>query len=114
MIATFLRDTPKRIRAIQKSLKQKDSETLASLAHALKGTVSIFGANKARDHLQELQDLGRVGKFLGVARVYDQLKQEITELETELIEYVKEKSSPRSRLNVKPRRPSARIRRKAP
>jgi len=114
MIATFLRDTPKRITAIQKSLKQNDSETLASVAHALKGTVSIFGANKARDHLQKLQDMGRAGKFVGVARVCEQLKEEITELETELIGYVKKRNSPSSRVNLKPQWPSAGTRRKTP
>jgi signal transduction histidine kinase/DNA-binding response OmpR family regulator len=113
MIAIFLRDTPKRIKAIQRSLKQKDSETLASLAHALKGTVSIFGANRAKDHLQKLQDIGRAGRFLGVAQIYKQLKEEIAELETELKGYVKNRSSPSSRVNLRAQRPSAGTRRKA-
>jgi signal transduction histidine kinase/CheY-like chemotaxis protein len=113
MIATFLRDTPKRIRAIRRSLKQEDSESLASLAHALKGTVSIFGANRARDHLQKLQDKGRAGNFLGVAQICKQLKEEIAELETELKGYVKKRSSPSSRVNLKLQRPSAGTRRKA-
>jgi len=102
MIAIFLRDTPKRITAIQKSLQKKDSEALASLAHALKGSVSIFGANRARDHLQKLQDLGRAGKFIEVARICEQLKEEIAELEKELMGYAKKRSSPSSRVNLKP------------
>lgn len=37
IVATFLRDSPKRMAGIQKALQRKDSETLATLAHALTG-----------------------------------------------------------------------------
>jgi signal transduction histidine kinase/CheY-like chemotaxis protein len=94
MIATFLHDVPQRMLGIQKAIKQKNGEGLASLAHALKGSVSIFDAQEARDHAQKLQDLGRAKEFRGLARVYEQLKEEIAELEANLRGYAGQKRSP--------------------
>jgi len=92
MISTFMRDTPRRMAGIQKALQQKDSENLASLAHALKGSLGIFGAEAARHSAQQLEDLGRAREFRGVGRVYDQLKEEIAGLEANLRGYAGQKS----------------------
>jgi signal transduction histidine kinase/CheY-like chemotaxis protein len=87
IIATFLRDTPKRMAGIEKALKQKNGQSLSSLAHALKGSVSIFGANAARFSSEKLQDLGRANDLKDTASVYEQLKEEIAELEANLRRY---------------------------
>jgi signal transduction histidine kinase/CheY-like chemotaxis protein len=87
LIATFLRDTPKRMAEMQKALKQKNGQSLASLAHALKGSVSIFGANAAHSSSEKLQDLGRANDLKDTALVYKQLKEEIAELEANLRRY---------------------------
>jgi len=87
MTATFLRDTPKRIAGIQKALQAKNAQALASLAHALKGSVSIFDAEAALDFSQKLQDLGRANDFSGTAELYGQLKEEIAKLEANLRGY---------------------------
>jgi signal transduction histidine kinase/ActR/RegA family two-component response regulator/HPt (histidine-containing phosphotransfer) domain-containing protein len=87
MVATFLRDTPKRMAGIQKAVTGKNGEKLASFAHALKGSVSIFGAEVARDHSEKLQDLGRANDFRATASLYKQLKEEIAELEANLRGY---------------------------
>lgn len=47
IIRTFLLDTPKRMAEIQNALKRKDGEKTASLAHALKGAVGVFGVDAA-------------------------------------------------------------------
>lgn len=47
IIRTFLLDTPKRMAEIQNALKRKDGEKTASLAHAVKGSVGVFGAEAA-------------------------------------------------------------------
>ena len=113
MISTFLRDTPKRMAGIQKALQQKDGPGLASLAHALKGLVSIFGAQWARDHSQKLQDQARSKDFHDLARVYEQLKEEIAELEANLRGYAGQSSSPRSGKSLKQKRRNPRPKRKA-
>jgi len=106
MIATFLRDTPKRMAGLQKALQQKDSESLASLAHALKGSVGIFDAGAAREHAQKLQDLGRAADFRGSAQVYEQLKEEIAKLEANLRGYAGQNSSRNSGAHPRTKRQS--------
>ena len=59
MIATFLRDMPKRLSDIRVALKKKDGIALASSAHALKGSVSIFGPSAAQQHAEALQAVAR-------------------------------------------------------
>jgi signal transduction histidine kinase/response regulator RpfG family c-di-GMP phosphodiesterase len=90
MIRTFLRDATKRIAALQKALQRKDADEIASLAHALKGSVSIFLAQHARDRAQELEDLGRKCELGGATAVYAALKEEIAKLEENLRGYAKQ------------------------
>jgi hypothetical protein len=90
MIQTFLRDTPKRIAALQKALQRKDADEIASLAHALKGSVGIFLAQHARDRAEELEELGRKSELGGATGVYAVLKEEIAKLEENLRGYAKQ------------------------
>jgi CheY-like chemotaxis protein len=90
MIHTFLRDTPKRVAGIRAAIRRKDSETLASLAHALKGSVGIFGAEAALKHSQELQEFGRSNDLAKAAEVLVLLKEEIAKLQGNLRGYAKQ------------------------
>jgi signal transduction histidine kinase/HPt (histidine-containing phosphotransfer) domain-containing protein/ActR/RegA family two-component response regulator len=92
LISTFLRDTPQRMDGLQKALKRKNAESLASLAHALKGSISIFGAVEAYDCALKLQDQGRANDLHGLSQVYDQLKEEIAKLEANLRGYAQKRS----------------------
>jgi signal transduction histidine kinase/CheY-like chemotaxis protein/HPt (histidine-containing phosphotransfer) domain-containing protein len=94
MIATFLRDTPKRVIAMEKALRERNGVSLVSLAHAVKGSVSIFGANLAREHAEKLQESARADDFTGLAADYDRLKEEIAKLEANLRGYAGQKRSP--------------------
>jgi len=87
MIRTFLREMPKRMELIQKALEKKDGEELSSRAHALKGSVSIFGAAGPAQSTQLLQDLGRIPDFLKAKRVFASLQEEIAKLEENLRGY---------------------------
>ena len=87
MIQTFLRDTPKRIAGIAAAIRRNNPEALASLAHALKGSVSIFGAEAASKHAQELQDLGRSSEFSKASEALLLLKEEIAKLRVNLRGY---------------------------
>jgi len=114
MIETFLRDIPKRLSGIQKAIQQKRSEDLTFLAHALKGSVSIFAANDALQLCQDLQELGRNGNFSEASRVYESLQEAIAELEANLRAYAGQKSSPSSGVRAKTKRRNASHKRKAP
>jgi len=114
MIATFLRDTPKRMTALQAALKRKNAKNLASLAHAVKGSVSIFGANAARDLAEKLQDLARANEFQNIARLSEQLKEEIAHLEANLRVYAGKKRSLRPGAIPKNKRRKAHPKRRSP
>lgn len=90
MIATFLRDTPKRLAAIRAALKKNDGVRLASSAHALKGSVSLFGPSLAHQHAEALQNLGRVSDLRQASRLYSLLQEEIAKLLEKLRGYAKE------------------------
>jgi len=105
MIQTFLRDTPKRIASLQKALQRKDADEIASLAHAMKGSVSIFLAQHARDRAQELEELGRKGELGGATAIYAALKEEIAKLEENLRGYAKQtRSRPQSSVSKQTQR----------
>jgi HPt (histidine-containing phosphotransfer) domain-containing protein len=86
MIQTFLRDTPKRVAGIA-AIRRKNPEAFGSLAHALKGSVSIFGAEVARKQSQELQDLGRSSELSKASEALALLKEEIAKLQVNLRGY---------------------------
>jgi protein-histidine pros-kinase len=99
---------------IQKALKRKDAEKAASLAHALKGSVGVFGADAACRCSQKLQDLAHQGDFPAATDVHSQLEEEVAKLQANLRGYAGTKGSPspgapgrmkraKSRRRVKPR-----------
>ena len=90
MIRTFLRETPKRIKVLGRSLNRKNGSDLRDYAHALKGSLSIFGATKAVEYAQSLEDLGRVDEFDESARIYGLLQEEIAKVQENLRGYAKE------------------------
>jgi len=109
MIHTFLRDTPKRMAAIAAALRQKDAEALASLSHALKGSVSLFGAEPARRLAQDLQELGRAGDLSGAPAAFALLKEEIANLLENLRGYANQNPArPRSAASARRRPPRKR------
>ena len=95
MARTFLRDLPPRLAEIQKCIRQRRSEKLASCAHALKGSLSIFGAGKAAMLCGQLQDSAKTARFADAARILAALEEAIAELEANLRGYAREKRADR-------------------
>jgi CheY-like chemotaxis protein len=93
MIRAFLRDTPKRMAEMRKALRRKDWQTVASLAHSIKGAVGFFDAEMARDYAQELQDLAHQADFPGSDRIVMLLEEEIAKLLANLRRYANKRSS---------------------
>jgi signal transduction histidine kinase/CheY-like chemotaxis protein len=94
MIRTFLRDTPKRLTEIGNAIRQRQGDKLKSYAHALKGPVSIFGADKARLSCLELEQAGHIGDFSACPRMFETLQEEIAQLEANLRGYAGQKGRP--------------------
>jgi HPt (histidine-containing phosphotransfer) domain-containing protein len=72
---------------IRKAIQKKNAESLAAAAHALKGSVSNFGAGGAERFAEELQARGRGNDFRRAGAVYDCLEEEIAKLEANLRGY---------------------------
>ncbi len=128
MILTFQRDAPKRLSAMRAALKRNDGTQLASSAHALKGSASIFGPSPVHQHAETLQHLGRAAELRQASRVLPHLKEEIAKLLEKLRRYAKETgakphpapasaksnpvAAPRSRRSPNRKRPKSGARRK--
>jgi signal transduction histidine kinase/HPt (histidine-containing phosphotransfer) domain-containing protein/ActR/RegA family two-component response regulator len=106
MIRTFLRDTPKRVAGIAAAIRKKNPEALASIAHALKGSVSIFGAEASRKLSQELQELGRSHELSKASEVLRLLKEEIAKLQANLRGYANQTPARPKSNHAKRQRPS--------
>jgi signal transduction histidine kinase/HPt (histidine-containing phosphotransfer) domain-containing protein len=113
MIRMFLKDTPKRLAGIAAAIRRKDPETLASLAHALKGSVSIFGAEAARKCSEDLQEHGRNSEFSAASQALASLKEEIAKLQANLRGYANQTPArPKSNPSTRQRPPRKRGKRR--
>ena len=93
MISTFLRDTPKRLAELAATLRKKSAADVATLAHALKGSISIFGAEAARNYSQELQEHARDGDLATARQLLAPLNEEIANLLENLRGYAQQSSA---------------------
>jgi signal transduction histidine kinase/CheY-like chemotaxis protein len=87
LIHTFLKDYPKKVAVLRAAVSGKDAAAVAAAAHALKGSISIFGAAQAKQYAQELQDGGRSGQLDGAAKTLARLEEEIAKVENKLRGY---------------------------
>jgi two-component system sensor histidine kinase/response regulator len=84
LVKTFLEDAPKKMHVIRRAVEEKDAGALAASAHALKGSLSLIGANKAAGTARNLQAMGRLGTLDGAATELAVLESEFEELRTQL------------------------------
>jgi two-component system, sensor histidine kinase and response regulator len=112
IIRTFLRDTPKRLAQIDVAIRRKRPENLAFSAHALKGSVAIFGGPLAQQYCQQLQELGRRKDLRDAGRIFLPLKEEIAKLEANLRGYAGQNSPSGPGVQRKRKRPDSAAKRK--
>jgi len=116
LVKNFLADAPKKITNIRRSLARRDAEAMASSAHALKGSLGLFGANRAVDAARNLQNIGRTGTVEGAGAEFHALEEEFGRLRRELralfsaAKPKRRKTTPKPRARRAPKR-SARRRR---
>jgi signal transduction histidine kinase/CheY-like chemotaxis protein/HPt (histidine-containing phosphotransfer) domain-containing protein len=85
LVKAFLADAPARIANIQRAIAQKNPEQLATTAHALKGSVAIFGAPKAVAAARNLEAMGRDGNIGGASAEFSTLERELNNVKQELL-----------------------------
>jgi signal transduction histidine kinase/HPt (histidine-containing phosphotransfer) domain-containing protein/ActR/RegA family two-component response regulator len=96
LIHTFLKDYPKKLAQLRTAVRVNDASTLAATAHAIKGPIGIFGATRAKEYAQELQDAGRSAQLAGAAKTLERLEEEIAKLEKKLRGYTTRASRAKS------------------
>jgi signal transduction histidine kinase/CheY-like chemotaxis protein/HPt (histidine-containing phosphotransfer) domain-containing protein len=104
---SFLADVPKRIANIQTAIAQKSAEMLATSAHALKGSVAIFGAAKAVASARNLEAMGRAGNLENASAEFQTLEHEVRNVNQELVAIAAKGAK-----KPAPRRPALRKKRK--
>ncbi len=77
----FLEEYPESLQRIRSAIERGSARDLERAAHALKGSVSNFGAKKVVQAALELEKLGRSGTVEGAERLYQALEQELAHLE---------------------------------
>ncbi|HKV05855.1 MAG TPA: response regulator [Candidatus Acidoferrales bacterium] len=85
LVKSFLADAPRKLFAIRRAIAQGDGERLASVAHALKGSLGLFGAHKAVAAALNLQSIGRSGAIGSAANEFRALEEELRRLRSELL-----------------------------
>lgn len=84
----FLQDCPTLISQISQAIAEEDGATLAATAHLLKGSAGYFGSSVAAESAARLEHLGRAEEFTPAADVYAELEQQVSQLTSELAEFL--------------------------
>ena len=82
---SFLADAPKRLAVIRTALAAKNAAKLDTAAHALKGSVAIFGAQAAVTAAKNLEAMGRSRNLAGADAQFRALEAAMQQLQAELI-----------------------------
>jgi len=82
---SFLADAPKRLAAIRSAIATKDPGKLDTAAHAFKGSLGIFGAQKAVSAARALEAMGRARNLNGADAEFSALEAEFKSLERQLL-----------------------------
>lgn len=114
LVRNFLADAPKKLSDLRHALARQDAAGLASAAHALKGSLGLFGAHRAVAAARSLQSIGRSGNIDGAEREFRTLEEEFLGLQRDLLALPKPSNPKSSKPTAKPRARRAPPRRSKP
>ena len=89
IIGIFLDDYPKTMALIEAAVNESNATNLEHYAHSLKGAASNFGAATTVEAALNLEMMGRNGDLASAAQLLSQLRQEVSKLERDMVEYRK-------------------------
>ena len=92
-VQDFLEECPKRLQGLRDALACGDSDAVARLAHALKGSVGNFAARRAVEAAQKLETIGREGEVARGIEAYIELDEAIERLKPALLALPQSKGS---------------------
>jgi len=85
LLKNFLADAPKKLAVLRRAIARKNADALASAAHALKGSLGLFGAHRAVAAAVHLQKIGGSGKTAGAESEFRTLEEEFQRLRVQLL-----------------------------
>lgn len=85
VVQLFLETCPSQMAEVHSSLLRKDAAALQCAAHALKGSVSIFGAQAAFEAAKRLESLARAGNLAQAEQAWIDLDEAIQHLQPILV-----------------------------
>ncbi len=77
IVRVFREDHPRQVARIREAIRAADAGALRAAAHALKGAVSNFAADRATAAALRLQQLGERGELDGAAEALERLEREL-------------------------------------
>ena len=84
MISIFLEDYPNQLEAVQAAIDVGNAEDLANAAHASKGSVGNFGAERTFEAARQLELLAKENKPDQWSEAWSLLRDEMSQLEPQL------------------------------
>jgi len=93
LATAFLADSPKVMAQIRLALEKRDGENLRKLGHKFKGSLGLMGAVSARMLAEDIETAGRNADWPHATRVVAMLGEELTGLQVQLREFIKEKQT---------------------
>ena len=84
LVAIFLQDCPKRLVDLQDAMWASDAKRVQRVAHSIKGAVSGFGANRAKQLSQQLELMGMNSDLGKAQKVFQDLEAELQRVLAEL------------------------------
>jgi len=90
IMTAFLDEGPKLITDLQKASDEGDAARLRRAAHTLKGSMTYFCAERARDLAYQLESMGKNGELANTSETATQLAAEIKKLVGELEKFTSE------------------------
>jgi two-component system sensor histidine kinase/response regulator len=84
VIGVFLADCPGKLAELRTAVTACDSDQIARGSHALRGSISIFGAKSAVEAAQTLESMGGQGNVEGLAEAFSVLERQLAQVTSAL------------------------------
>ncbi len=84
LLESFIQDSPRLLQSLGIAVSSGDRLELRSIAHALKGAVSNFGARHPQALAAEIEEVARTGDLKEAQHLVDALTLEVDGLRSEL------------------------------
>jgi CheY-like chemotaxis protein len=94
LIQVFLESSTVEMRSIQTALESRNADQVARAAHALKGSIGVFGPSAALDAITEFENLARAGNIEAAVQRHESVIATIERLRSSLSERLPQPSPP--------------------